>query len=554
MLAKVAAMVQKQKNKPKTRQKIQLPANESLNRQRGSILKPSYLLAIAAAAASIGAVSIAAATRIGSSQTTPSDQPATTSLLPLDPEQPNVLMAVAASLHGSLKVRWPEPVKKYWVDNWTGNDDSFVWTVRAPKAGKYAVSINIVNCGKMVIDCNQAAHAPVEIEIASALDKLDASVPFRQTAPSNQWTREELSGTLTLPQGTSQVTLRAKARPGVDSFNLALLSVELQAPAAKRAMQARAIKARASTAWMADSKYGLMITWSAASQPRTGPKLPYAEAVQTFDVNSFADTIAATGAGFVVFSTSWADYYFPAPIHAIDRILPGRTTQRDLIADLADALNARGVKLMLYYHAGHGDKDWWVRTGYREPDKTAYFNNWEAIVQEIGLRYGNKLAGYWFDDATAVYYPLQAPWEKMTAAAKAGYSARAICYNSWIWPKATDWQDYFCGEGELTEQTIAGDGYVPIGGSGKFTGGPQSGLQAAITTTNEGADWGHIQPNTEIPAPKLTNEQMIGLLQKAAARKIVPILNLEVYQDGQPSPQAIQEFTAIRKAIKTGKH
>jgi len=472
----------------------------------------------------------------------------------VDGAAPTVLMAVSAVLtpavKGGLTERWPQAAKKFWVENWTSEDEAFTWTVQAPKAGSYAVSLIVVNCGKMVIDCKEVAPAPVDIEIAGERNTVDAVVKYHKTAPSLQWMREEAGGTLRLPAGTSKVTVRARSTRAGGPFHLALFSVELQAPAAKRAMEARAAKERSSTAWMADSKYGLMITWSAASQPRHGAKKPYAEAVQNFDVKAFADWVAGTGAGFVEFSTSWADYYFPGPIKAIDAILPGRTTKRDLISDLADALNARGVKLILYYHAGHGDADWWSKTGFLDADKTAYFQRWEGIMQEIGLRYGSKLAGYWFDDATAVYYPLQAPWEKMTAAAKAGNSSRVICYNSWIWPKATDFQDYFCGEGELTPEAIDGDGFLPVGGSGRFTGGPEAGLQATITTTNEGFDWGHIAAETAIPAPRLSTAKMIELMQEAAARRVVPVLNLEVYQDGSPSPEAMEEFKAIRQALK----
>lgn len=511
-------------------------------------MKPAYWVGLIAVA-----MSVCSAPAIGWGRTPGAGEPEKLKAIPIEPASRTVLMAVDATLQGSLKVRWPEPVKRYWVDNWTSNDDSFTWTVRAPKAGSYLVSMIVVNCGKMVIDCKQTSPGPVAIEIASELNKIDAEVPYRDTSPSSQWDREELRGTLSLPAGTSKVTVRAKPTPGVKSFNLALLSVELETPVARRAMQEEARKVRSSTAWMADSKYGLMVTWSAASQPRSGPKKPYAAAVQDFDVDAFAEMVSGTGAGFVAFSTSWADYYFPAPIKSIDEVLPGRTTKRDLIAELADALNARGVKLLLYYHAGHGDKDWWTRTGFQEPDKTAYFNRWETIIREIGLRYGSKLSGYWFDDATAVYYPVQAPWEEMTAAAKAGDPSRVICYNSWIWPKSTDLQDYFCGEGELTDETVSGDSYLPIGGSGRFTGGPESGLQAAITTTNEGVEWGHVQADSAIPAPKLSTARMIDLLQKAAARRIVPIINLEVYQDGRPSPEAIEEFTAIRAAIKPGR-
>ncbi len=499
------------------------------------------------------ALSVCWGSAIGWNQTLEPKEHAKLGAIALNPTYPTVLMASDATRQGYLKERWPGPVKRFWVDNWTNNKDSFTWTVHAPKADVYSVSIIIVNCGKAVIGCKQVAPPPVEIEIASELNKVDYLVKYRDTSPDTQWMREELRGALRLPAGTSKVTLRAKATQRIEPFNLALFSVELERSSAKRAMEERALKVRSSTTWMVDGKYGLMFTWSAASQPRSGSKKPYSEAVQNFNVNAFANMVAGTGAGFVVFATSWANYYFPAPIRAIDRILPGRTTKRDLINELADALNARGVKLMIYYHAGHDDKEWWARTGFQKSDKTDYFNGWEAIVREIGLRYGTKLAGFWFDDGMAVYYPVTPPWEQMTAAAKAGNPARVVGYNSWIWPKTTDFQDFYCGESELTDDILSGDEYLPIGGSGRFTGGPESGLQATITARNEIGNWGHTKEDTEILSPIFSTTQMIDLLQKVAARRAVPVINLEVYQDGTPSPRAIEEFTAIREAINAAK-
>ena len=43
---------------------------------------------------------------------------------------------------------------------------------------------------------------------------------------------------------------------------------------------------------------------------------------------------------------------------------------------------------------------------------------------------------------------------------------------------------------------------------------------------------------------------MIGYLQTAIARKLVPVINLEVYQDGSASPATIDEFKVIKAAIK----
>jgi fructose-bisphosphate aldolase class 1 len=56
--------------------------------------------------------------------------------------------------------------------------------------------------------------------------------------------------------------------------------------------------------------------------------------------------------------------------------------------------------------------------------------------------------------------------------------------------------------------------------------------------------------NTPVPAPQYNADQMIGYLRTAIARKLVPIINLEVYQDGSASPATIEEFKVIKSAIK----
>jgi len=474
--------------------------------------------------------------------------PTSPKILSIDPADSTVLMSGDASLTGALKEQWPHQAARFWVSNWTSNDDALTWTVRVPQAGNYSVTLLLVDCGKVLIDCKIPSPSPIKIEVKSALSALTYTVNYRKASATNEWVRDALPGTLRLPAGESKITLHALAQPG-QAFNLALYSMELVKPATAKILAAQAASLRASTKWMSDAKYGLMFTWTAATYPRTGEKKSYADAVRDFNVNAFADMVAGTGAGFVVFATSWSTYYFPGPIQSWERVAPGHTTQRDLIRELADALNARGIKLMIYYHAGRLDKDWWSSDVTRKMDKAAYFKEWEDIISEIGNRYGDKLAGWWFDDGLTFYYTLQAPWDAMTRATKAGSPSRVVGYNSWILPRATDFQDFACGEGDFPDR-LTNEDELPIGGNGIFLSGPQKGLQATMTLTNEGGDWGHVTPNAPIPPPRYSTPQMIDYIQKAVARKDVPVINLEVYEDGSASPQTIEEFKAIKAAIK----
>jgi hypothetical protein len=214
----------------------------------------------------------------------------------------------------------------------------------------------------------------------------------------------------------------------------------------------------------------------------------------------------------------------------------------------AGALAKQGIKLELYFHPGHDDAPWWQRTHFND-DKAAYFELWCEVIRDVGERYGKRLAGFWFDDAAFTYYPHNPPWEKMTAAAKAGNGERLITYNSWILPRLNDFYEVFAGENEFSETVIDGDGYLPAGGTGKFTGGPQKGLQGQITTIVNG-DWGHFKRNTPIGPPRYSTEVMIAKIKEAIERRNVPLLDIEVYQDGTISPETFQMFLAIRREIK----
>jgi len=457
-------------------------------------------------------------------------------LCQVDPERLTVLMGSDAALTGGLKEMYPgSEWKRFWVENWKQTTDRFDWTVQTPKEGDYTIAL--------LLKDDTRAGEPCQIELAAGESKLTHLIKRERF-----WNRHLLEGMLHLPAGRSIITLQARKLP--PKAKLSLLSLELVRPGVWNSMQKTALSLRSSTEWMVQAKYGVMTHWTARSMPRAGPRKRYAEAVKDFDVEAFAAMIRRTGAGFLVFTTSWADFYFPAPIQAIDEILPGRTTPRDLVIELAEALARKGIKLILYFHPGHDDTPWWSRLKYDgEQDKSEYFDLWCRIISSIGERYGTLLAGWWFDDGMGSYYPYNAPWEKMTRAAKAGNPARVIGYNAWIWPKATDFQDFSCGEADFTE--FIGKEFLRKGGSGRFTGGPQNGLQAALTWMLEPGNWCHVDTNKEILPSLYSKERLTRYMRGCVARRIVPMINIETYQDGTASPSSVELLNTVGASIRS---
>ena len=105
---------------------------------------------------------------------------------------------------------------------------------------------------------------------------------------------------------------------------------------------------RANTDWLSRCRFGIGVHWTAQTVPRNGSALSFQKAVDAFDLPKFMGQFRDTGADYLLFTAAHALQMLPAPHPGIDQILPGRTCQRDLIAELADALASRGRPLLVY--------------------------------------------------------------------------------------------------------------------------------------------------------------------------------------------------------------
>ena len=450
----------------------------------------------------------------------------------IKPDDTTVLMAVDARLPPGLKPFQAGGHGKFFVTGWRQPEQRLEWGITVPQADEYAVNV------LLRVQGNQ----PLVVEVSGAEQTLGGVVPGTQDG----WTRFAIDGTLRLPAGQQRLVLQAHAPDKENGFDAAVLSIELVRPQVRERLHAAALKLRADTRGLQACRYGLMCHWTSQTFPRRGERKPYAQAVQEFPVEGFASQVQETGAGFVVFTTSHAHHFFPAPLGSLDRLLPGRTARRDLVADLADALGRRGVKLFLYYHLGaSSDPEWLEATGFWDTDTRRFFGNWTTMISEAGLRYGDKLAGWWFDDGAVSYYYRSAPWEHLATAAKTGHAGRLVAFNPWELPSPTEFQDYFCGEGNADPGM---GGLVPLGGNGRIAGGPHQGLQACATLVTEG-DWVHLRENTDIGPPRWGAAQMAALLQEFIAHKSVPIFNLEIYQEGTLSATSVETLRQARTRL-----
>lgn len=312
---------------------------------------------------------------------------------------------------------------------------------------------------------------------------------------------------------------------------------------------------RANTDWLARCRYGIGVHWTAQTVPRKGPPLPFRKAVDEFPLKAFVDAVAHAGADYVVFTATHALQMLPAPHPVIDRILPGRTCQRDLIGEMAASLAARGIQLLLYYnHSCNHQQDsvWEKAVGYHGPRKDRLADNLMEIVGWMGDRYKQKVKAWWFDSSysldargpeksvTTDMTGFQFPWEKFTAAAKQGHADRLVTYNAGVDKTFlyTTHQDYWAGEtNDLNHPAKK-----------RFL---DNGLQWFGWTCMDAREWVHATRDSEIPKSHYADEQLLAFVRTCNAHEAPMTFNVGVYQDATLEPAAVEQLARLGKALKT---
>jgi len=461
-------------------------------------------------------------------------------VLELDPNAINMLAPNLGQLSGGIQ----PVVRNYmilWCEAKKEGPCQVQWTIHAPVNGQYDVTASIEGKGsRLAVSCN--GHQE------------------EATVTQTGWHRLEL-GYIPLKAGENKVRLDVNAvavKAGNRTKRFLLSAIELAHPSAKEAIAKEVAATRQKPDWFKDAAYGLMFQWTNRATPPKGPIKPWEEKVNDFNLEQFVQLVDDSGAAYVIWSATWGNQYISAPVRSLDEIISGRTTNRDLLGEMADRLHEKGVKLIFHYHYGYEcyhsqDTAWLEAAGGYNADKTQLYTNLMRIISEVGDRYGDKLDGWWFDGgarylnchfdgSSGAEGILTAPLKDLTDAARAGNPKRIVAYNSWIKPQITGYQDYYGGEGKT--------GFSPAElTDGIFKGGPQRGLQAHGCFILE-KRWGHIDPDTLIVKPKFSLQQLTQFVTRARKARYPLSINLEMYEDGSVSAESTALLKELKAAIR----
>lgn len=162
-----------------------------------------------------------------------------------------------------------------------------------------------------------------------------------------------------------------------------------------------------------DRKWGVFCHYLNVLQNGTGPNnsrgsvTSWNECVEEFDCEKLAAQLSEIGANYFFITMQQGTRHFIAPNRTFEDwtgIKEG-CPDRDLVLDLYQALNKRGIALFLYYtgDALVRDEDPIIaeRFGYQGGAggviSEELVRAWSLPLKEYAERYGSKVAGWWFD-------------------------------------------------------------------------------------------------------------------------------------------------------------
>lgn len=298
--------------------------------------------------------------------------------------------------------------------------------------------------------------------------------------------------------------------------------------------------AEANTDWFCEAKYGVFMHFLPS-----GPA--GLKQVEQFDVKVLAGQLEALRAGYFVLTLGQNSGYYNSPNAAYDRrtgYAPGeRCALRDLPLDLHTVLRAKGIRLLLYLPCQTPNADRRAQKAFGLAEAPGdqridldFARKWSEVIREWSDRYGDKVAGWWFDggyqhvgfnDDIATLY---------AEAAKHGNPNSIVTFNPGVklvrWSRAEDYT-----AGELNEPLSV----VP---SGRWVDGSQ---WHALTYL--GNTWG--KRNT-----RFTDGQWVQWAESVAARKGVFTLDMGPNYDPAAGPVGslaegqLQQVKAIAASLR----
>ena len=268
--------------------------------------------------------------------------------------------------------------------------------------------------------------------------------------------------------------------------------------------------------------------------------------VDAFDVKALGERLSACGAGFYFITVMQGTRWMLAPNATYDRICgtkPGEAcSRRDLVMEIADELNSRGIDFYLYY-TGDGpyrDRVLGPRMGLVAPRYSgvdrAFVERWSSVLEEYAVRYGKKVKGWWIDGCYKDFLKYNDDLLDMYAAAiRKGDPDAVVAFNNGV-------REYYTAYGRSADFTAGefNDFYaVP---KERFVGGQQAFALiplGAWKSGGNGSGWCG-------KGMKITTEKLVDYVKRVNERGGVVAIDIRINPDSSWEQEHFEALKALK--------
>lgn len=329
---------------------------------------------------------------------------------------------------------------------------------------------------------------------------------------------------------------------------------------------------RANTEWFRDAQWGVCVHYLLSDEVPTDSWNAHTDTsaeswnaqVDGFDVDALANQLDEIRPGYCLLTIGQNSGHYCSPNETYDSIVgirPSKCSRRDLIADVSDALGKLSIPLLVYLPSGAPARDpvaieklqWENGTqmscyrprhgldengepwGLANPANIEFQRNWESIIQEWSLRWGKKVAGWWFDGcyfSDAMYRNPEAPnFRSFADAAKAGNPDSIVAFSPGVnlpVVSLSDCEDYTGGEVSTSFPVCPG----------RWVDGAQYHVLSYL-----GETWSSGQP-------RFGDEFVCGYTRHVTDKEGVVTWDVPVDPGGTIMPPFIKQLTALNQYLK----
>ena len=273
------------------------------------------------------------------------------------------------------------------------------------------------------------------------------------------------------------------------------------------------------------------------------------ELIDGFDVKKLARALNEIGAKYYVITVMQGTEFMLAPNATFDKIAgtkPGEAcSTRDLIMELADALDRYNIDLFLYF-TGDGpykNEKIGAKFGFIEPRSDGvtmeFVKRWASVLEEYSLRYGDKIKGWWVDGCYRDHFKYTDELlEPLYKACKSGNPDAIVALNGGVGNKFEmnyPDEDFVCGEFN-TLDCLPRERFI--------NGKAQAHILAPLGTGDSGigATWGSFGLG-------YTKEYIADYIRRVHDAGGVVTLDIGVYRDGSLDEEQVSALKYVAKNI-----